>query len=85
MLFASTAFCQDPQEIFSFDENGEIITNEIFIDSLEAGNYQNITPYIPVDSFVVPASDTQSYTIALFRYNGWQTEAGDMDVIEVKS
>ena len=59
-------------------------TLHICNDSIQSnpGNFENVTPYIPVATIDFSAQNNP-YQVRLYRYNGWEKEAGDFEVFSL--
>jgi hypothetical protein len=70
------------EDVFTY-ENGQIKTKEKFINTIPVLNRDDLTPYKLNKSFDVYTTDKNKYIVKFLRYNGWETEAGDADIIRV--
>ena len=71
------------KSLFKTDDGGHIIITSEYIDTFVNGNYSNIKPYILKETSVINTDG--GYTIKCFKYNGWENEAGDFNVIEINT
>ena len=70
------------ESVFSFDENGEIVVNEKFIEQNVEFNNQDIKPYEPVGVTTFEVH-SKKYELHVLNYKGWEDEAGDFRVIKL--
>ena len=70
------------ENVYTFDEKGEIVVNEKFIERNIELNNQKVKPYVPVG---ITAFDVHSekYELHALNYKGWEDEAGDFRVIRL--
>lgn len=71
------------KSVFKTDGGGTVITYPKYIDTFVNGNYSNIEPYILKETSVINTDG--GYMIKCFKYNGWENEAGDFNVIEINT
>lgn len=71
-----------PENIYTFDEKGEIVVNEKFIDHQVEFSDQSVKPYklVGITTFEAHA---EKYELHTLNYNGWENEAGDFRVIRL--
>ena len=70
------------ENIYTFDENGEIVVNEKFIEQNVEFNNQDVKPYEPVGITTFEV-DSEKYELHVLNYKGWEDEAGDFRVIRL--
>lgn len=71
------------KSLFKADDGGHIIISSEYIDTFINESHNDIEPYILKGKSVINADD--DYTIKCFKYNGWENEAGDFNVIEIST
>lgn len=82
-VYLSVLSVYGQRPIFKIGERYNIVTSSEYIDAFVNGNYSNIEPYILKGKSVINADD--DYTIKCLKYNGWENEAGDFNVIEIST
>ena len=70
-------------QIFRTGDNGNIITSPEYIEPFINGTHSDIEPYILKETSVI--NTDVGYTIRCLRYNGWENETGDFNVIEINT
>ncbi len=70
-------------QIFRTGDSGNIITSPEYIEPFINGNRSDIKPYILKETSVI--NTDVGYTIRCLRYNGWENETGDFNVIEINT
>ena len=70
------------ENIYTFDEKGEIVVNEKFIEQNVEFNDQSVKPYklVGITNFEV---HSKKYELHVLNYKGWEDEAGDFHVIRL--
>lgn len=71
--------------VFSYSETGSVITNKSFINPLWKGDFTNLTPYIVKKEIQITSLTGWEYGVKLSKYNGWENEPEDFDVIEIEA
>ena len=73
---------EKPENIYTFDEKGEIAVNEKFIGHQVEFSDQSVKPYkfVGITTFEAHA---EKYELHTLNYNGWENEAGDFRVIRL--
>ena len=70
------------ENIYTFDEEGEIVVNEKFVEQNMEFDDQSIKPYEPVGITTFEV-DSEKYELHVLNYKGWEDEAGDFRVIKL--
>ena len=72
----------EAESLYTFDEKGEIVVNEKFIERNVEFEDQGIKPYEPVGITTFEV-DSEKYELHVLNYKGWEDEAGDFRVIRL--
>lgn len=78
MTFKGTLFSQEILSIFTYDEWGKIEINSQFV-SIDDGLDNLSFSTVSIDSL---SMDTTNYVIKIGRFQDWENEPGDFDVIQ---
>ena len=70
------------ENIYTFDEEGEIVVDEKFVEQNMEFNDQSIKPYEPVGITTFEVH-SEKYELHVLNYKGWEDEAGDFRVIRL--
>ena len=70
------------ENIYTFDEEGEIVVNEKFVEQNMEFDDQSVKPYEPVGITTFEV-DSEKYELHVLNYKGWEDEAGDFRVIRL--
>ena len=70
------------ENIYTFDEEGEIVVNEKFVEQNMEFDDQSIKPYEPVGVTTFEVH-SKKYELHVLNYKGWEDEAGDFRVIKL--
>lgn len=72
----------EPENIYTFDDRGEMVINEKFIDTHVERNDSEVKPYelIGISTF---EAHSKKYELQVLEYNGWKDEAGDFRIIRL--
>ena len=70
------------ENIYTFDEEGEIVVNEKFVEQNMEFDNQSIKPYEPVGITTFEV-DSEKYELHVLNYKGWEDEPGDFRVIRL--
>ena len=70
------------ENIYTFDEEGEIVVNEKFVEQNMEFDDQSIKPYEPVGITTFKVH-SEKYELHVLNYKGWEDEAGDFRVIRL--
>ena len=72
----------ETESLYTFDEKGEIVVNEKFIERNVEFNDQSVKPYelVGITTFEV---HSEKYELHVLCYKGWKDEAGDFYVIRL--
>ncbi len=67
--------------VFSYSSSS-ITVNNNFVDELYHESHAGLTPYVLKSSEEMSVQNN-SYTIKCYKFNGWEDEMGDFNVIEI--
>lgn len=84
-FITDSCFCQSVNTPIYNIENNTVIAKSEFVSQMNNTYYRNITPYTTISTVSFQSLDTQNnYFVTLYRYNGWDSEAGDFQSIDIK-
>jgi hypothetical protein len=84
ILTDSNSIQSTVRPIYSVQNNSIIVKSE-FISRMNNVYCSEITPYTTVDSVYFQSLDAQDgYLVTMYRYKGWDGEAGDFQAIDIK-
>lgn len=72
----------EAENVYTFDENGEIVVDEKFIERNIEFNSQSVKPYEPVGITAFEVH-SEKYELHVLNYKGWEDEAGDFRVVRL--
>ena len=72
----------EKESLYTFDEKGEIVVNEKFIERNVEFNDQSVKPYELVGNTTFEVH-SEKYELHVLCYKGWKDEAGDFYVIRL--
>ena len=72
----------EAESLYTFDEKGEIVVNEKFIERNVEFEDKGIKPYEPVGITTFEV-DSEKYELHVLNYKGWEEDAGDFRVIRL--
>ncbi len=70
------------ENIYTFDDKGEIVVNEKFVETYVEKNESEVKPYelIGISTF---EAHSKKYELHVLEYKGWEEEAGDFRIIRL--
>ena len=86
ILTTEIAFCQSAKTPLYGVENNVVTPKGEFVSQMKNIAYSDITPYTTVSTLSFQSIDAlYDYTVTLYRYKGWEGEAGDFQSVCIKS
>lgn len=70
------------ENVYTFDEKGEIVVNEKFVEQNISCNDQSVKPYEPIGITTFEVH-SEKYELHVLNYKGWEDDAGDFRVIRL--
>lgn len=70
------------ENVYTFDEKGEIVVNEKFVEQNISCNDQSVKPYEPIGITTFEVH-SEKYVLHVLNYKGWEDDAGDFRVIRL--
>lgn len=71
-----------PENIYTFDEKGEIVVNNKFIDTHIERNDSTVKPYTLIGQTTFEAN-SEKYELHVLNYKGWEEDGGDFRIIRL--
>lgn len=72
----------EPENIYTFDDKGEIVVNEKFIDTHAERNDSEVKPYTLIGLTTFEAN-SKKYELKVLNYKGWEDDGGDFRIIRL--
>ena len=72
----------EPENIYTFDDKGEIVVNEKFIDTHVERNDSEVKPYTLIGQTTFEAN-SKRYELQVLNYKGWEDDGGDFRIIRL--
>lgn len=86
ILTTEAGFCQSAKTPLYNVENNVVLPKGEFVSQMKNKAYSDITPYTTVSTLSFQSLDAlHDYKVTLYRYKGWEGEAGDFQSVCIKS